>query len=117
MRAVPLLLESTHETACLLRARAQPVHLPADVLEQDISVARRTESGAEPSELAPQRVPPDRVNEDVRGTQESSRSPGGDAHLMEILGVQAQARAGVVVDQASLLLEEGMSERHAGWRI
>ena len=77
----------------------QVVDLLAEPLQEDVEVADGPERAAEPGQLGSEGVGPRRVEERRGGAQNRPQAPRGHARLVELLGVLAEPRAGVVGDQ------------------
>ena len=63
-------------------------------------------AGAEPAQLGAELLCPPGIQDRPRRAQERSCASGRDSHLVEILGIDAQARARVVIEQVAVLLHE-----------
>jgi len=77
--------------------------------EEDVKIADIAEDGAEPLQLERQLL---RVGRDERGAraQQRSRTPDGDAHVVEALGIGAEPRARIVRENLVELLAEQAAE-------
>ena len=106
-----LLLERGQEPLRRLGGRAQRAHNAAHVLQQDVGVARRAESRSQPPELCTKPLAPFPVEKRPRGTQERARAAGRDAHLVKVLGIGAEARTRIVLEQAPMLRTEREPQR------
>ena len=89
-------IRSNSACECVALALVERGRLRVQVLEQDVVVAHRPERGAEPAQLRLQPLLPLAVEQRPRGAQERARAARGDAQLVDVLGVVADADAGVV---------------------
>src|SRR5262245_51622290 len=85
----------------LLRLEASRVTV--EMLEEHVHVADRPERRAEPAELRAKRLCPFLVEQRPAGLQERTQPPRRDAHLVQVLRVAAEARAGIVRDDGAVL--------------
>ena len=82
--------------------------------DHHVEVARGAEVAAEPADLLAQRRRPVGVDERARGTEERPQAARRHPELVQILGIVAPARAGVVRQQRQVVGLERDPERLSG---
>ena len=105
------------ELAACRRILAERLDLDAQAPEQDVEVADRAERAPEPPELLSKRLRPLGVEQVVSRAEEGAESPRCHAHLVQLLYVGAEPRAGVVRKDERCLLTQAGAERRGGGSI
>ena len=77
-------------------AGIEGVRVVAQVVDEHVEVPHRAQHPAEPAELEPQRLRPVGIEQWTTRAQERAQPPRGHAHLVELLGIAAEPRSGIV---------------------
>ena len=107
-------VECPHELASFRRVTAESAHLGVQVLDQDVEVAHGSERTAQPAQLGAERPGRLLVEEIAACAQKCPQPPGRDAELMQLLGVGAEPRSGIVREQLLRLLAEAGAQHGRG---
>ena len=89
-----------------LLASLEPRGVVTEVLDEDVEVADRAEGAAEPGELRAERLCPLGVEHGPGRAQKRPEAARRDTHLVELLGIGAEAGAWVVREDLAVLLLE-----------
>ena len=111
-----LLLERLQQARRGAGVAAERSDLRPQAAEHDVEVARRAEMPAEPADLRAQRRRPVGLDERARGAEERPQAARRHPELVQVLGIVAPARAGIVSEQRPVLGLERDPERLAGRR-
>ena len=95
------LVEDPPEDAPL--AGIEGVRVVAQVVDEHVQVPHRAQHPAQPTELEPQRLRPVAVQQLATHSQERPQPPRGHAHIVELLGIAAEPRSGIVLHDGPVL--------------
>ena len=100
---LPLLLERDEKPCCTLAVRLERRDLAAQPIEHDVEIARGPEMPAQPAELLAQRHGPLLLDESSGRAEKRPQATGRDPELVQILRVDAAARARIVREERPVL--------------